>query len=476
MLSKQLLRASARSCGIATLVSTSVGALAVEGMDINFHGYARSGIGRSGPGGDQIAFKAAGAPNKFRLMNEAETYTELKLGATLSDEDDVQFHLNTLLAYEVQQANDWEETNPAFREINILATNIFKDALPGATLWAGKRYYQRHDVHMNDWYYWDVSGPGAGLEDINVGFGKLHVAWLRNEPEVVFMSDPVVGSTTKQEPVTKQRISTDIIDFRLSDISLSDNFSLELGVDYGKGNAPDKLKVTKPDGTQLDKEFFNKDGWMLTGELTYSNFMGGYNKTFIQYATNAMTGPGVGSTGRATQTSEWYNGSKMIRIGDHGTVLLTDRLDLMYVLAWTQLDYDDGAQKAQGLPDKRAWTTAGVRPIWKWTDLTSTAMELGWDKVTNGIWDKNTRKGSDSQLFKITLAQQFHPKFGAFVRPVIRVGFTYAKWDSPECQKKNSYCTSTGLAGDEKTQHKIQDTFGNDSDGFTFGAQMEVWW
>ncbi|MEX0634289.1 carbohydrate porin [Serratia ureilytica] len=52
--------------------------------------------------------------------------------------------------------------------------------MPGSTLWAGKRFYQRHDVHMIDFYYWDISGPGAGLENIDLGFGKLSAAVTRN--------------------------------------------------------------------------------------------------------------------------------------------------------------------------------------------------------------------------------------------------------------------------------------------------------
>lgn len=464
MLPKQSLLASiVRNCGVVTLASASAFALAVEGMDIDFHGYARSGIGRSGPGGDQIAFKAAGSPNKYRLMNETETHSELKLGAMLSNENDVQFYLDTLLAYEVEQANNWEATNPAFREINIRATNLFKDTLPGASIWAGKRYYRRHDVHINDWYYWDVSGPGAGIEDINFGFGKFHLAWVRAEPEVAFNEDVQVSPATGSVEYKKEKISTDILDFRLTDIRLSDNFSFEFGVDYGKGNPPDKL---------ANKDFFNKDGWMLTGQLIYSNFVGGFNKTFVQFASDGMTGAGLGQAGTGVQSSEWFKGSKMYRIGDHGLISPMDRLDVLYVLAWTQLDYDDKAQKELRTPDKRTWTTFGVRPIWKWTDITSTALEFGWDKVTNGVWNDDTGKGSDSQLFKLTLAQQFHPKFGAFVRPVIRVGFTYAKWDQPSCVNNKASC-STGLDGD---QTKIRNTFGNDSDGITFGAQMEVWW
>jgi hypothetical protein len=41
-----------------------------------FHGYLRSGFGVNGKGGDQEAFLAPGAPAKYRLGNETETYGE----------------------------------------------------------------------------------------------------------------------------------------------------------------------------------------------------------------------------------------------------------------------------------------------------------------------------------------------------------------------------------------------------------------
>lgn len=33
---------------------------------------------------------------------------------------------------------------------------------------------------MIDFYYWDISGPGAGLENVDLGFGKLSLAATRN--------------------------------------------------------------------------------------------------------------------------------------------------------------------------------------------------------------------------------------------------------------------------------------------------------
>ena len=170
-----------RNISACSFISLSLCSIVnAEEIETEFHGYARSGIGRSGPGGDQTAFQAAGAPAKYRLGNETETYMEMKFGAELFTEDDISFRLDTNLAYSVDQKKDWEEKPAAIREINIQARNVLP-ALPGSQLWVGKRFYQRHDVHMNDWYYWDVSGPGVGIEDINLGFGKLHLAWLRNE-------------------------------------------------------------------------------------------------------------------------------------------------------------------------------------------------------------------------------------------------------------------------------------------------------
>ena len=39
----------------------------------------------------------------------------------------------------------------------------------GAQIWAGKRFYQRKDIHILDFYYLNDSGTGAGVEGIPVG-------------------------------------------------------------------------------------------------------------------------------------------------------------------------------------------------------------------------------------------------------------------------------------------------------------------
>ena len=156
-------------------------AMAISGQAaaVDFKGYARSGIGWTGSGGEQQCFQATGANSKYRLGNECETYAELKLGQELWKEGDKSFYFDTNLAYAVSQRSDFESVDPGFREVNVQGKNLI-EWLPGSTLWAGKRFYQRHDVHMIDFYYWDISGPGAGLENVDLGFGKLSMAVTRN--------------------------------------------------------------------------------------------------------------------------------------------------------------------------------------------------------------------------------------------------------------------------------------------------------
>lgn len=60
-------------------VAVAVGTLSAPTMAVDFTGYARSGIGWTGSGGEQQCFQATGAQSKYRLGNECETYAELKL-------------------------------------------------------------------------------------------------------------------------------------------------------------------------------------------------------------------------------------------------------------------------------------------------------------------------------------------------------------------------------------------------------------
>ncbi len=493
-------RRSCQYCGAVAIASASTCAMAVTGDDIDFTAYARSGIGSTDKGGQQLCFKAAGAPSKYRLGNECETYAEMKFGANLFDQDGVQFYLDTNIAYKVAQQDDYETTEPAVREMNLKAKGVFGDALPGSTLWVGKRFYNRHDVHMIDYYYWNVSGPGVGIENIDVGMGNLDVAWVRNQNGVMY---PPTWDTSSNSYAT-EKITTNIIDFRWNDIELMHNLKLELGLDYGTGSPPDKLLIDEtPQGgalsPSLGKSYFDKNGWMFTGELTW-DVMGGFNKFVVQYATDAMTGPAAGTADSYMQTTDWYKGNKLWRVLDHGAISIMPKLDMMYVLGVTEVKYDKQFYPQYG--NKTTWYTAGVRPSWNWNDLTSTTVEIGYDQVKNAHSSflsgtgNNTLNSSNlfkSKLWKFTIAQQFHPQFGNWVRPQIRIFATYADWNTPNRMADTSAtppnttegvactseatCNALGLEYFDTytTAQQVMNAYGSKSDGWTYGAQMEIW-
>jgi maltoporin len=70
------------------------------------------------------------------------------------------------------------DTTVALREAFALAKGVW-GSQPTAVFWAGQRFYDRHDLHMSDFFYRDLSGFGGGLDDVQLGdTARLSVAWL----------------------------------------------------------------------------------------------------------------------------------------------------------------------------------------------------------------------------------------------------------------------------------------------------------
>lgn len=416
---------------LATLVSSAL--LSTSALAVDFHGYARSGIGWTSGGGEQSAFTVNGGGSKYRLGNEAETYAELKLGQELYKNGEKSIYLDSNVAYSVNQQVDWEATNPALREINVQFKN-FADSLPGATLWAGKRFYQRHDVHMNDFYYWDISGPGAGVENIDVGFGKLSLAVTRNTEKDGAYSwnyNPITKKWESSQDKNKD-VYNDVFDVRLAGIETNKDGSLEIGFDFGNAHTKDGA-IYEKDAT--------KRGYMATIEYTQGNFFGGFNKFTAQYAKDAMTSWNTGHS----QGGSANNKGDMLRLINQGVVQASDKVEVMYALIYEKTDLDNKRGKT--------WYSAGIRPMYKWNDTMSTLLEVGYDRI------KDQASGQKNDLMKYTIAQQWQAGSSIWARPAIRVFGTYAHWND----KFNT-------ANRTDAGYKAKDG------EFIGGVQFEAWW
>ena len=421
-----------------TLLAVAIGGtlLATTASAVDFHGYARSGIGWTSGGGELTAFSVNGGGSKYRLGNESDTYAELKLGQELFKEGNQSIYFDSLLAYGgTLHDNDWTETSPALRELNVQFKNFAEGVLPEATLWAGKRFYQRHDVHMNDFYYWDISGPGAGVENINLGFSKLSLAVTRDTESGGAFT--YYYNHAKKDWVSdrdeKQDVYNDIFDVRLAEIKPWKDGSFEFGFDYANAHKKDEAHLVNNDAT--------KNGHMFTFEYTQGNFFGGFNKFTAQYAKDSMTSWNNGHA----QGSLTKNRGNMVRLIDQGTVQFSDKVEMMYALIYEKTDLDN----KQGKP----WYSAGVRPMYKWTNTMSTLVEIGYDRI------KDQASGKKNDLSKFTLAQQWQAGSSIWARPAIRVFGTYAHWND----KFNT---------ENRTNHGYKAKDGE----FIAGVQFEAWW
>ena len=51
---------------------------------------------------------------------------------------------------------------------------------PSMNVWAGNRFYRRHDINIDDFFMYNMSGGGGGVEDIKTPIGRFALAGNRD--------------------------------------------------------------------------------------------------------------------------------------------------------------------------------------------------------------------------------------------------------------------------------------------------------
>ncbi|MCP3325701.1 maltoporin [Aeromonas hydrophila] len=427
---------------IAAAVTAALASQAAFAVD--FHGYFRSGVGVSGDG-DMVKYNV----NKVgRLGNENDTYGEVQLGQEVFNKDGKTFYVDSMFAMTSNGSNDWEGTGTvcnfdakqcngdsefALRQFNVQAKGLLGFA-PEATLWAGKRFYQRHDIHISDFYYWNISGAGAGIEGIEAGPGKISFAWIRNDRS----STDVFGKTgiNGDQPNLADSVNVNTLDLRYAGIPLWQDGSLEVGAMYALVNETDAQKQLKNNNM--------KDGVMLTAELT-QGVLGGFNKTVLQYGTE-----GYSKTMAYYGDGSWYgaeakDGADGYRLINWGVVPMGNSWEMGHQLVYGV------ANEMWDTQDKFETMSVVVRPMYKWDDFNKTIFEGGYFKEKNTFTNKADEKDAG---YKLTLAQAWSAGPSFWARPEIRVFASY-------------------LANDEDKKVFEGDT---SKDTYQVGVQAEAWW
>lgn len=407
---------------ISAAVIMALGSASASAVD--FHGYMRSGVGVSDNGKMQIVDKR----HVGRLGNEDETYSEVQLGQEVYNKAGKTFYVDSMFAMQSDQNRDWEDDATfALRQFNVQAKGLFGG---NEVTWAGKRYYQRHDIHIADFYYWDVSGAGAGVEQIKVGPGQMAFAVVRN--------DPWNGDFTGND---SEALTYDV---RYANIPLWQDASLELGLDY-----IDPVTSDAQEEAMAAKDL-SKGGY-LTAELTWG-MLGGFNKTVGQYFLDGMAhaASDLAQSGSGSGLQSNSDDGDGYRLINWGVLPLGDKIEIGHQIvygassdfnAWGT-DYDD-----------RDTFSIVARPMYKWNDTMKTILELGYSHDTQTVKGSSTETQHDLQ--KYTIAQAWSAGSGFWARPELRVFASYMKNDG------GMRADGEGVAQD---------------DAYNFGVQAEAWW
>ena len=419
---------------------------------VDISGYFRAGYGRDDRGGTQVGFQAPGAFAKYRLGNEAENYGELTFGknfyvpgrfkldepptedAPLGPVARVQARMSIYNPY--QDLLSSSSTDFGLPEVWASIGNVW-EAQPTMKFWAGSRFYRRHDIHINDFFFYNLSGTGGGVEDIELSFGKLAFAGIGGA------SSSGISSVPDPDASNEAGFSKGNWDVRLYDVPIPLGKG-EFGFTYARASSG--LDVNGNSAPASDGVAFTflhtRDGMISEdGVNKFSlQFGTGSAKTFTSgFETFALTN---GVFIRPDDEDSWR-----FRATEHFTANVSDSFSIGPALVYQLTDYAGG-----GGGEKVHWASAGVRPIWHFNKNLSLAGEVGVD------WVKDEGANTSDQLFKLTLAPQISLGNRFMSRPVIRGFITYAQW------------------GDDFVGQVGGNDYVGENSGFTYGVQMEVWW
>ena len=461
---------------ISAAVALALGSVSASAVD--FHGYARSGLNYASDGGNAYC-SGTGTSGYLvgRLGNECNTYVELGLSQEVFNKANNKFTVNTLTVWRTYednidyQGNSWQAIGGSGggwggQQASLREIWSGYEMPSGMQIWAGKRYYQRKDIHIMDYYYLNNGGTGFGVENIAVGnLGSVSVALIKNQAdgstiEFYDRGKPVVIGQSKDVNSWK-------LDARWNGIPLWSDASLDVAMIYGWQNVDD---ANKQKGIKANNAFLGHI------ELTQGNFFGGFNKVVFQYGHDGFMDLGSlnggNHSGDNIVPSAKGSGFRLIDWG----VIEQPKWNLGYAVMASHLNVYDENEDEGG----KGWShNTGndyafvIRPAYKWSDFTSTVLEFGYTNLTNHYRENsynevNGKKPMDKdrvKMTKLTLAQQWTPGSHFWARPSIRV---FGSWQSGDLM--NYKRAHVGMSKNS------DGTWTGKNHQFVFGAQVEAWW
>lgn len=414
-----------------------------DDIGFSFNGYIRTGWGTTTNGAPQTW--ATGSLG--RLGNEYTSWYDFFFKQRLYSQDGKTATAVVTIDGNVDQSSStsWVGTGDnllQFLEMYVTTTG-FIPWLPESKLWVGKRKLDVYEIQMLDWkIYQSENAGGFGLEDVDLGPGKLNVSLGRMD----------LDAYSKDFTSTRE-VNTNLIDVHYKDIPLWKRASLELALRYNFAN-----KTSEQEADQKSGNFFDvKDAFLASAIVRQTHADGGFNDLTFQLASNSiatnfqnMSGasPDYGSN---IQYYGEHTGGVAGRLVTQGENYLTPNVLMANSVVLSKgsdiYSYETGAHT-----DFESFRLA-LRPAWIWNKNNQTGVEVSYFNQRNEVRDDSFTESG----YKATLYHALKVDTSMFnSRPEIRFYTTYLK------------------------------TLDNNIDSFSFsdgksnqlavGVQTEAWW
>lgn len=388
-----------------------------EEIGFSFNGYFRGGWSTSTNGKPKNY--AEGALGRFG--NEYGGWYDLVFKQKVYDQDGhrvdaiVMIDGNVATDKAAGLFNTQDDNIMQFSDI-YLATKGFVPQFPEATLWVGKHSLPYNEIQMLDWKTQkSPAGGGVGIENLEIGVGKLDLALLRADVNVK-VNKKIAG--TDEIKVKHEDVDVNEIEVRYRDIPLWKDAFFAVNARY---SAPNKSK--------LQDDVTIKNAWVGSVVLRQNNFLGGFNQLTLQTATNSVASHlaniNTNNPEFAANANNDYigkhTGGKAYRLVSEGEAYLSDNVIMAHALALTTgkdvYSYDLNLPHTDFTSFKSA-----VRPAYIWDQYNQSGVEFGYFNQKNKVNGKTYKE----EGYKTTLYHSF--KVGESIlssRPDIRFYLSY---------------------------------------------------
>jgi len=383
--------------------------------------------------------------SKYRLGNECEVWGEFHLTSVVYADDagvvasmhfmPTVFIPTTYIGYPPTAVINSPLQFTTSTGATLSFPNLYADIkgipwLFGGTAWAGTRYYKREFVYISDFFYWNPSGVGAGIEDVKLG-DDLRLSYGAFAVD----GEPLSDTNVPNSPPLAIRVDFGVRnDLQLRGIKFWESGEFQLGFQYIANYSDNPA---------------SHGGWGATLQFV-QKLLGGENKFAVQYGRG-------GGTGFGTLARYYYPDFSLRHPTSEWRLRFVDVLTIQPV-RWFATQVAGVIQRDDlGTPGSQTdWRSAGLRVVFAFNKHAKFIAESGFDWVL-----KNN--GADPQyLTKGTTAFAITADRGFWARPELRIFFTSAFWNE----------AARGATVDSGRLY----TATNYLNGYTFGLQGETWW